>query len=132
MDTQADFTVERDEPGRGISLTGDWSAICLGDAGARLAAELKTKPEKIELGRVGRFDTAGALALIEALNGRVDERAVSGRPETLRLLHRVVEALKTETPTARRPWSLAVLLDRLGRGIVTMGAEGVDSMGFLG
>ncbi len=132
MDTPADFS--RDETGSAprIVLTGDWSAICLGDAGDRLAAALKSEGAAIDLEDVGRFDTAGALALIDAAGGKLEGQSLKARPETLRLLNRVVEAIHTETPTLRRPWSFNAMMGRLGKGIVMFGAEGVESLGFLG
>ena len=132
MDTQADFTVGDESQGRSVALTGDWSAICLGDAGERLTAELRNGPSKVDLENVGRFDTAGALALIEALGGTVDDKALNGRPETMRLLHRVVEAIHIETPNLRRPWSLNAMMARMGKGIVTIFVESLDSLNFAG
>src|SRR3954464_1965337 len=104
MDTPADFKRE-DETGP-VVLTGDWSAICLGDAPVRLTQALRAGSASIDLRQVGRFDTAGAMAGIDAAGGKLEKKQVSGRPESLRLIERVFEAIHTETPVIRRPWSV--------------------------
>lgn len=130
MDTPANFQRE-DETGP-LVLTGDWSAICLGDAPVRLTEALRGGVSGVDLRQVGRFDTAGAMALIEALGGKLNDNQIEGRPETLRLLDRVVEAIHTETPVAKRPWSVNALMNRLGKGVVTLFIEGGESLNFVG
>ena len=132
METQADFRIDDEGQTRGVVLTGDWSAICLGDAATRLTQELKAGPAKIDLAQVGRFDTAGALALIAAAGGDLKTQEIAGRPETLRLLDRVVEAIHTETPTVRRPLSINAMMNRMGKAIVVIIAEGGESLSFIG
>jgi phospholipid/cholesterol/gamma-HCH transport system permease protein len=130
MDTPADFRRE-DETGP-VVLTGDWSAVCLGDAPVRLTQALRVGSSSIDLRQVGRFDTAGAMAVIDAAGGKLDSEQVSGRPESLRLIERVVEAIHTETPVIRRPWSVNALMNRLGRGVVNLVIETGESLGFIG
>ena len=104
----------------------------MGDAPLRLIQELRGGSPAIDLRQVGRFDTAGALALIEATGGTIDDKQVSGRPETMRLLDRVVEAIHTETPKPIRPASVNALMNRLGRGVANLFVESGQSLEFIG
>jgi len=115
MDTPADFSLADREGARAVVLTGDWTAIMLGDAGARLTAALKEEPHaEIDAREVGRFDTAGALALVRAGG----EGQINARPETQKLLTRVGEAMAATTPEAAKSWSFNALMERLGRGLI--------------
>ena len=113
MDTPADFSVDETGDARVLYLTGDWAAISLGDAGHRLRAAAG-RGARIDLTGVDRFDTAGAVALLRALDEDFHAEAVKARPENLRLLTRVHEALHQTTPEAPHRWSFNVLMDRLG------------------
>jgi phospholipid/cholesterol/gamma-HCH transport system permease protein len=103
MDTPADFSVDETREARVLRLTGDWAAITLGDAGHRLHKAMGPDA-RIDLSGVDRFDTAGAVALLRALDDDFHPDAVRGRPENLRLLTRVHEALHQTTPEAPRQW----------------------------
>lgn len=129
MDKPADFTVSED--GAAVVLQGDWSAICLGDAAIRLREAMRSA-QRIDLREVGRFDTAGALGLIEAADGDFDHKDIDARPETQRLLDRVSEAIHVETPRTPRPWSFNAMMNRLGHGLINAINEAIQSMGFLG
>jgi phospholipid/cholesterol/gamma-HCH transport system permease protein len=87
---------------------------------------------RIDLSGVDRFDTAGAVALLRALDDDFHPDSVRGRPENLRLLTRVHEALHQTTPEAPRQWSFNVLMDRLGRGLVGVVREFYETMTFNG
>ena len=131
MDTPADFSVEETGDARVLYLTGDWAAISLGDAGHRLRGAMGPG-SRIDLTGVDRFDTAGAIALLRALDEDFHAEAVKARPENLRLLPRVYEALHQATPEAPHRWSFNVLMDRLGRGLVGVVTEFYETMTFNG
>ena len=131
MDTPADFSVEETGDARVLYLTGDWAAISLGDAGHRLRGAMGPG-SRIDLTGVDRFDTAGAIALLRALDEDFHAEAVKARPENLRLLTRVYEALHQATPEAPHRWSFNVLMDRLGRGLVGVVTEFYETMTFNG
>jgi phospholipid/cholesterol/gamma-HCH transport system permease protein len=137
MDTPADFTIatpERDESGadgRVVRLTGDWTAINLGDAAQRLRLALADEPaSRIDVKKAGRVDTAGALGLLDAVGE--DDKVIDARPETKRLLKRVREAMAIEPPVIKHRWSFDELMERLGRGLVGVIGEFLGTMAFNG
>lgn len=132
MNTPADYKIADDGSERAIVLTGDWSAITLGKAPARLQRLLRSDFSDIDLNEVGRFDTAGALALIDASDDKLDKRTVRGRPESLRILERVADAAREEPKPVRTHLSFNAMMARLGHGIIDATAETVSSMGFIG
>lgn len=133
METIADYTVAETSEGRTVVLTGDWSALGLGDANERLEAALKEEPADLfDLTKAGRVDTAGALGLIHAVGGEIDMAKVRARPETLRLIDRINEAMRLVIPEQKRPWSFNQLMERLGRGVFGVAKEFLDTAAFNG
>jgi phospholipid/cholesterol/gamma-HCH transport system permease protein len=131
MDTPADFSVEETGDARVLYLTGDWAAVTLGDAGHRLR-DAAGRGARIDLTGVDRFDTAGAVALLRALDEDFHPDAVKARPENMRLLTLVNDALHQTMPEAPKRWSFNVLMDRLGRGLVGVVKEFYETMTFNG
>ena len=116
-----------------MALAGDWTAETLADAPkdlGQLLSERKAAP--IDLTGVRRMDTAGAFALIRAAGRDFDLSRVKARPETLRLLQVVSEAAKAPPRTPRPPAGFHELTVRIGKGVVNLGLEGLDTMVFLG
>ncbi len=133
MDQPADFSVEQGEGGRAAVLTGDWTSIDLGDAGKRLRQELRDGPPgKFDLTRIGRFDSAGALAVVVAAGGTLTEDAYTARPETARLLDLVARAMETEPPPPPVHRGFYELLERLGRSVIGIGHDVYDTLEFNG
>jgi phospholipid/cholesterol/gamma-HCH transport system permease protein len=132
MESHADFHIDDESDDRRIVLTGEWSAIGLGDAGVRLRDLMRSDFSPVDLNVVDRFDTAGAMALIDATSGQLDKREIEGRPETLRLLDRVVRAIEAETYEYKRPLSFNAMMARLGEGLIKALAEMLASLGYLG
>lgn len=131
METNADFHVETTEQGATAVLTGDWTATTLEDAPARLADAVSGGGAVFDLRQIGRFDTAGAYAVIRA-GCDVEKKKIVARPETNRLLHLVDNAVKAEpTPVARRRGTTD-LVERLGRGVFNLGHEFWETMAFIG
>lgn len=133
MDSPAAFTVEPAEPGRTAILTGDWTAVSLGDAGVRLERALAAEGDiGFDMTAVGRCDTAGAFAVVKAAHGRLDPKAVKASSGIRRLLELVGAAVQVKPKLKRRPWSVTDLLDRIGRGVVGAGVDFYDTMAFTG
>ena len=137
MDTPADFTIappERDgteNDKRVVRLTGDWTAINIGDAAQRLRLALKDNPAaRIDVKGAGRVDTAGVLGLIDAVGD--DDKVIVARPETKRLVKRVRAAMGVEPPVIVKRRSLNLMMERLGRGLVGVVIEFIGTMGFTG
>ncbi|HEY3951175.1 ABC transporter permease [Phenylobacterium sp.] len=138
METQADFSVREVGAKDGgerptVALSGDWTAPSLGDAPARLAQTLRSRgATPIDMRRVRRLDTAGAYALIRAVGGQFDPKAIRARPESVRLLELVGAAVHVKPVTQRAPRGFHEMTVRLGKGVVNIGYEWIDTLAFLG
>jgi phospholipid/cholesterol/gamma-HCH transport system permease protein len=133
VDIDADFSVaERD--GKPIArLTGDWTAHCLGPAGPRLAAALKGRSQvAVDMTGVKRCDTAGAYAVLRAIEGVDSPGQVDARPETHRLLELVAEGIQRDPTPVEKQRGFYNLMDRLGRGIFHVAGEIYEIFDFLG
>jgi phospholipid/cholesterol/gamma-HCH transport system permease protein len=114
-------------------LKGDWTAIRLGGAGVRLAAALAGQPPtSLSLRDLGRFDTAGASALLDA-GAAADEAAAGERADVAALLGLVSNARRASPhrPAIDRGGPYGLLVS-LGRGVAEALAEGYRSLAFYG
>ncbi|MBW8303162.1 MAG: ABC transporter permease [Brevundimonas sp.] len=129
----ADFQIDEGEGRLILRLTGDWTATSLGRISRRLDDDLRQRCiDAVDLAELGRFDTAGALALVQASNCILPESAWTQRPEAGRT-YVLVERLERESagPPPRSPaWMRG--LGKVGRGVEDIGAEATLSMAFLG
>jgi phospholipid/cholesterol/gamma-HCH transport system permease protein len=133
MDQPAAFTVEPDAHGRLAILSGDWTAVALGDAGLDLREALNGVGDVgFDLTGVGRSDTAGALAIISAVEGSLDLKSVKAPRELKRLLELVGAAIKVQPVPETPRRSVVELLDRLGRGLVGVAGDFYGTMAFAG
>jgi phospholipid/cholesterol/gamma-HCH transport system permease protein len=134
VDTEADFSVTSGGERPTVTLNGDWTAHSLGDAPARLAQTLKGRgaDTPIDMRKVRRLDTAGAFALIRAVGRDFDAKAVKARPESMRLLELVATAQRVQPLTQQAPRGFHELTVRIGKGVVNIGYEWVDTLAFLG
>ncbi|HSV03264.1 MAG TPA: ABC transporter permease [Phenylobacterium sp.] len=133
MDSPAEFKVEPGERGPAVALSGDWTANDLGAAPAALRRALaRERPAVLDFTGVGRLDTAGAFAVIRAAGSGFDLAKVRARPETLRLIGIVAEAAKAGPPPPPAPSGFHELTIRIGKGVVNLALEGLDTMVFLG
>lgn len=131
--TTADYTIEDGERGATLRLTGDWTTTDLGRKPRALQRDLEGKGiDAIDLSELGRFDTAGALALVQATDHPLPRDVWSGRPEAGRV-YAMVEKLEREAgQPPRRPNAVMRVFSRIGSGVYDVGAEFVASMAFLG
>ncbi len=133
MPQVADFHLEDTDHGQAAVLTGDWTAVDMGEAPDRLAESLKSKPRVIlDLRGIGRCDTSGAWGLLRATGRKADSDGILATPELKTLLDLVERA--TRHPAAADPRLRTVhdLFDRLGRGVVDIGDTLIDTMVFNG
>ncbi len=133
MDQPADFELQQSALGTTLILRGDWTAIGLGRAGSRLAMATKARrPSAFSLDQLGHFDTAGAVALIDA-GAAPTVDAVAGRPDMQALLA-LVGATRRAAPEmgATPPGGVYGLLVRLGQGVVHLGHELYHTFIFYG
>ena len=133
MPQAADFHIDTAEGGAVAVLTGDWTAVGMGRAAERLGEALADKsPSRIDLTQAGRFDTSGAYEVHRALGGVIDDGRIVASPEVQRLLKMVADATQVEpTPHPRRR-PLYELFERIGHGVVDIGASLVDLTVFNG
>ncbi|MDB5455918.1 MAG: transporter permease [Caulobacter sp.] len=133
MDAPAEFTFEEAGDRRTVVLTGDWTARGMRDAGQRLTEALTgEEPVILDLRRIGRFDTAGAYAVIRGADvGEIASRVLA-RKETQRLLQLVSDAIKVEPEPIPRLHGFHALLDRIGRGVFDLAANGYGTLVFFG
>lgn len=106
MDSPAEFSVQAASEGGATVLTGDWTAVNLGDAGARLRQALQgAKATRLDLSGIGRCDTAGAYAIVRAADGNFEAASLTAPPPVARLLTLVSHASRAArfrtTATAR-------------------------------
>ncbi len=129
----ADFQIDDGEGRLTLRLTGDWTATSLGRISRRLDDDLHERCiDAVDLAELGRFDTAGALAIVQASNCVLPASAWSKRPEAGRT-YAMVEKLERESagPPRRSPgWVRSFA--KVGRGVQDIAAEATLSMAFLG
>lgn len=129
----ADFQIDEADGGVTLRLTGDWTATQLGRISRRLDDQLRNRcVDAVDLGDLGRFDTAGALALVQAQGCVLPPEAWRQRPEAGRT-YAMVEKLERESagPAPRSvPWIRGFA--KVGRGVHDILAETTLSMAFLG
>jgi len=130
----ADFRIE-DARGGGalLKLSGDWTTMSLGRAAVRLGETLEGKTVKaVDLSDLGRFDTAGALALVQASDCSMPKGAFDARPEAGRI-YAMVETLERQSAEPpKRSDSLTRVFSKIGHGVHDAAAEFLLSMAFLG
>lgn len=133
MPVPADFTLDETDGRTTVVLSGDWTARGLSDAGGRLSETLNdSQAVWLDLRDIIRCDTAGAYAIIRAADGRASAGQIKARPETLRLLELVGEAIQVEPEIAPRPHGVKALLERIGRGVINLFHDGYGTLVFLG
>lgn len=133
MERPADFQVDTATDRPTAALSGDWTAARLGEAGVRLAEALRERPGlALDLSAVRRMDTAGAHAVVRAAGPGLDIETLSARPQALRLLKLVSEAVQVTPVTRKEPQGFHELTIRVGRGVIGFGGDFLDTMGFLG
>lgn len=129
----ADFQIDDGGPGLTLRLTGDWSATELGRVSGRLDEALGERAvDEVDLSELGRFDTAGALALVKATHCVLPVKSWAQRPEAGRT-YALVEKLERES-AGPPPQSSPIVrtFAKIGRGVYDIAAEATLSMAFLG
>ncbi|WP_372786573.1 ABC transporter permease [Phenylobacterium sp.] len=133
MEKPAEFNMRGAGERPTVALSGDWTANNLGDAPTRLAQAVKVRGDvAVDIRKVRRLDTAGAYAVIRAVGHDYDLKTVQARPESERLLELVGAAVRVEPVTVRQPRGFHELTVRIGKGVMNVGYEWVDTLAFLG
>ncbi|MDO8380129.1 MAG: ABC transporter permease [Pseudomonadota bacterium] len=133
MERPADFTVKDARDQGVIELTGDWTAALIGPAASGLRDELAGRSSvHLDLTQVGRMDTAGAYAVIQAAGDRFEAAKVKARPETQRLIELVSQAAVVKPPPTVKPRGFHELTIRIGKGVMDLSREVLDTLAFAG
>ena len=116
-----------------LRLVGDWTTTALGRLPQKLGRDLDgRKVESVDTQALGRFDTAGALALVQASNGGVPKSAWTDRPEAGRIYQMIETLERKSAPAPKRQDPLIRTFAKIGRGVYDFGGEAVLSLAFLG
>ena len=130
---RADFQVDETGEGAALSLSGDWTTTALGRTGRRLDAALAgRKITSIRLDDLGRFDTAGALALVQGGANQLPKGQWKARPEAGRIYALVQKLERQSAPPPRRADPVTRAFAKIGHGVYDFGAEATLSLAFLG
>ena len=116
-----------------VALIGDWTALGIGRAGERLERELsRFEVEGVDTKDLGRFDTAGAFALLQAAKGRLPEGTLQERPQAVHLL-KLVDGVDMHAPVQEKKLDpIQRFLVRLGHGTMHVGEEFYSLLNFHG
>ena len=129
----ADFQIEKTRGGVALALSGDWTSMGLGRVYRRLARALDGKTvSRLDISQLGKFDTSGALVLVQTSGGRLPAGAWVERPEAGRIYAMVEKLERNVAAPPQRADFLTRGLARIGRGVHDIGQEGWLSLAFLG
>ncbi|WP_293824466.1 ABC transporter permease [uncultured Brevundimonas sp.] len=131
--SQAQYEIVEADGAARLRLTGDWTTTALGRLPAELSRDLEGREiASIDTSGLGRFDTAGALALVKASSGRLPKSQWKARPEAGRIYH-MIELLERKSAPAPKPASAFVrTFAKIGRGVYDFAGEAMLSLAFLG
>ncbi|HRH19358.1 MAG TPA: MlaE family lipid ABC transporter permease subunit [Brevundimonas sp.] len=132
--TRASFRVEGGNDDRpALVLAGDWTSRTLGRLPQELKAQLRGRTlHAVDISELGRFDTAGALAIVQAHEDRLPKLGWQGRPEVERMVQVVEELERHAVEPPRKADVLTRFFARVGRGVYDFGAEAWEAFAFLG
>ena len=133
MEKPANFQMQSATDRPTALLAGDWTTNHLGSVGETLTQELRGRQAvTLDLMKVRRMDTAGAYAIVRAVGRDFTLDQVTARPETRRLLELVDKAVRVDPIIRPEPKGFHNLTIRIGKGVIDLGVEFLDTMGFLG
>jgi phospholipid/cholesterol/gamma-HCH transport system permease protein len=133
MSVPATFDVQKRDGQSWVVITGDWTAVTLGRGASRLTTALRGQRNvHMDLGGIGRCDTAGAFAILRAGQGRLAPDGLKAPPTVERLFDLVGRAIKEPHKPIHQTASLFGLLDRLGRGLFGVALEFYGTLAFFG
>ena len=133
MGTSAEFSLIETEDRPTAVLSGDWTTHQLGRVGEALSSAISGRTDvAFDVNDVRRLDTAGAFAVVRAAGGDFNLERVAARPESRRLLQLVDAAYRVKPVVVKEPRGFHQMTIRIGRGVVDLGEEFLDTMAFQG
>jgi len=130
----ADFEIdEAASDGAVLRLSGDWTTTGLSRSARSLGERLSgVTLSGVDLSDLGRFDTAGALVIVQATDKALPKDAWDARPEAGRV-YAMVETLDRESAAPPERASGATrFFGKIGHAVYDVSNEAVLSMAFLG
>ncbi|MFN7109914.1 MAG: ABC transporter permease, partial [Brevundimonas sp.] len=107
-----------------LRLVGDWTTTALGRLQQRLEKDLAgRKVKSLDTRDLGRFDTAGALALVQASHCGVPKSAWADRPEAGRIYTMIETLERKSAPRPKQPDAFTRSFAKIGRGVYDFGGE---------
>jgi len=133
MNVPADFKLVDRDHGAVATLTGEWTAVRMGEANERLEAAIDgRRGVTLDLTTMDRCDTSGAYGILKASGRTADKCQIRARPEVTRLLELVADAIEAPPTPAFKQRSFYELMDRIGRGVFNIWDEVYDLNVFNG
>ncbi len=136
--TPPSFTLRRENDRHVIALAGDWTVAGLGRVDAALRAlDLHKDRPVIDVGALGRFDTAGAFVIDRTVRENCDledppQELIGTHPTAAQLLAEVRAAAEPCETGGSRLGGVLPLLERTGSGLVSALNESLSTLSFLG
>lgn len=130
--TNADWQL--DETGiRTLHVSGDWTALALGDAAMRLRSLPSESLGVLRLdhSNLGRIDTAGALVLLRSMVPGADID-FGDRDDLKRLINLVRPPLEDGSPDKSDRTERYGFLERFGRQVTGIGGDAYQMLVFIG
>jgi phospholipid/cholesterol/gamma-HCH transport system permease protein len=120
-----------------LVVTGDWTihTIAAIDADLRLLREHGVdRPRAVDVSQLQDFDTAGAFSIEAAMLSSLEQPAtILGQHDVAaRLLAEVRKYVKACDLPKERPSAAHELLERIGRNVVDLYSETVETLAFVG
>jgi len=129
----AGYRIEDNEGQVVLSLLGPWSATGLGHVSRSLTEELGGRGvSRLDLSGLERFDTAGALALLQAAKVTTDASAWEANPQAGSIYRSVARLEDMTMPPPTRPPAVIRGFSKVGRGVYDFVTEMMGSFAFLG
>jgi phospholipid/cholesterol/gamma-HCH transport system permease protein len=134
---QAQFDIETRDGARILAVSGDWTIHTIGaldDVLRPLRLQGGDRPTRVDVTQLGDLDTAGAYVieriLSDAPGGRFE---IQGEHRAAaRLLIEVTKYAKECGKPVKQAGVVTLLLERIGRGLIDVGHESVETLSFLG
>jgi len=131
--TAADFQLIDEDSGLVLRLSGDWTTAGLSPAIQGLEKHIAGRPVAVvDISNLGRFDTAGALMLVQATPVTFPSEVWASRPEAGRIYAKVETLGRQSADPPRRPGPWTRGFAKIGTGVVDIGHEIALSLAFLG
>lgn len=137
MPVRASFQINDSQPDWRIYFSGNWTVTLLEDVDA-LVRDVHIDAGRtiiIDLTQLEAIDTAGAWVIYRFNRRMSDGRAVNYdgvRPEHQTLLEVVAEHEKYVKPITHRPPAYKRFLAKIGKTIIDIGQDVINSLGFFG